>query len=127
MGRLTCIWFDISSPFNYFFRTICKLFLFKLSGYRTLLQSPVPERDFDPEKHEGQNQIWVGHRSGKEHIRISALSKNISSTTAAEYLSSKSSLQHSQKPEDLVPELTGYALYGELLFIFRPLLYGIRD
>lgn len=116
-----------------FYRASSRLILLHISGSRTLLHPPHPERDVDPnllaaaaEKKE-ENMFWVAPRTGKTIPRVDALkAKSVEGeNTIAEYLLERITSADEIRPaKDLTRVIKGWILFGEYLYILRPLVYG---
>ncbi|KAI8896247.1 peroxisome membrane protein [Globomyces pollinis-pini] len=108
-------------------RLICRLVLLKLSKFKMILHSQLPDRDYDITKLQPQSEqelSWTGKRTAKEHLSVDAMYKdNADFNPSMQYLLSKAMVEPSEDPLNLTSELTGNRLFGEYLYIFRPLAY----
>ncbi|KAK9237489.1 peroxisome membrane protein [Lipomyces kononenkoae] len=114
-------------------KAACRLALFRISGSRTLLTPPIPERDIDPklldpddpisfaEANEDGMEYWTMPRTGQKLPQLNA------DSDLTQFLMKKVLL-----PEDVVsapklahPLTTVDGRAKEILYILRPLLYAL--
>lgn len=110
-------------------RACIRLAMFQLSERRTLLGSPIPERELEAASEVDDTDAassWRGPRTGKTLPDTGSLVR--SSSDVSLYLMSKALTSARRTPLQLVTSaLGGEATMGELLFIIRPVLYGMLE
>ncbi|KAK9696803.1 hypothetical protein K7432_012270 [Basidiobolus ranarum] len=104
--------------------------LVQMSGNRTLISPPHPEREVDPstmhpDKKPTKIPTWTGTRTGQNHPVINTIiSDKMGNLRVTDYVLSKVlDIESAKKPLDLVRALAGWGNVGEMLFIIRPLFY----
>jgi hypothetical protein len=116
--------------FDWLIRLVIRILMMKSSGKKMILHAEMPERSFDlaklaPHDPDGP-QTWTGKRTGKEFLPVDALAEADGSfEKSLEYLLSKAMMEPSANPQDLTSGLTGLREFGEYLYLFRPVVYGI--
>jgi len=112
-------------------KAVCRLILFFLSNKRMLLSSQLPERKTDPsiivkKENEENKTTWTGQRTGKRIKNIEFLKGAKNSQTVTDYVMSQALNPDSAcDAKDLVRPLPYIRMFGELLYIFKPVVYLI--
>jgi peroxin-16 len=118
------MWIFITNLFH--FRVLLRLALFQTTGQRMTLQPTHLQRDVDPaslvasELKQTKNDGWIGKRTG---VAVPSIKRD--NADVSEYLLSKVlTPEKIRKPKQMVQVQKNISKIGELLYIFRPLLYG---
>jgi len=112
-------------------KAVCRLILFYLSNKRMLLSTPLPERKTDPsliaKKEKEENKTtWTGNRTGKKIKNIEFLKGAKNSQNVTDYVMSQALNPDSAcDAKDLVRPLPNIRIFGEVLYILKPVAYLI--
>lgn len=106
--------------------------MLRLSSNRMMLATLLPERDHDPsmqamsrDSAAAPASSWRGNRTGRPHKESSVENiEKLMEGDVTSYIVSKALSAPKRDPLQLVQSLAGERLYGEILFIVRPLIYG---
>ncbi|ORY01227.1 peroxisome membrane protein [Basidiobolus meristosporus CBS 931.73] len=105
--------------------------LVHMSGNRTLISPPHPEREVDPSTIQNdrpaiKTATWTGSRTGQNHPAINTIVQDKrGNLRVTDYVLSKVlDVESARKPLDLIRTLSGWGSIGEILFIIRPVLYA---
>ncbi|KAG9295992.1 hypothetical protein G9A89_011844 [Geosiphon pyriformis] len=130
-------------------KSICRIVLLYKTKKRIVVQPSIPRREIDPaifseelsiketrmangywpdsvDNAKQINSSWTGARTGLKRPHISTISQsyNLGSKDVTEYLMSRVLMvEDVRNPKDLIHVLGSFGTIGELLFIFKPLLY----
>ncbi|KAG0053097.1 Peroxisomal membrane protein pex16 [Gryganskiella cystojenkinii] len=119
------------------FKVAGRLALLRLTNQRMIMYPVHTERDVDPstlaDLAEAEQSVkeshWTGTRTGTPRLQLSAVQKSSGklsskSSDVTEFLLSKVLTPDTvRKPRDLVGMLGGLGVFGEYLFVLRPLIY----
>jgi peroxin-16 len=112
-------------------KAVCRLILFYLSNKRMLLSTPLLERKTDPsvivKKEKEENKTtWTGNRTGKKIKNIEFLKGAKNSQNVTDYVMSQALNPDSAcDAKDLVRPLPNIRVFGEILYIIKPVVYLI--
>ena len=117
---------------------ICRIILLYKTQERTIVNPAIPRREIDPSIFNQEHfSSWIGQRTGCRRDSLSSVSSihNPSSNNNSTYTPSCDINDYLMKkvlyfedirnPPELVHRLHGIGKLAELLYILRPLVYGI--